>query len=132
MSTFSWEIKGLSEVLDGLTRIGARVAAATPAATLEAAHLVQKAAMAEAPVLTGTLRRSIHTEGPLASVGGAMAQVGPSVIYARRIELGFHGADSLGRHFDQSGDPYLQRGYESTIDQIAEVYARAWAKAVAG
>lgn len=27
--------------------------------------------------------------------------------YAARIELGFHGEDSLGRFYDQDGQPYL-------------------------
>jgi hypothetical protein len=27
--------------------------------------------------------------------------------YAARIELGFHGEDSLGRHYEQDGEPYM-------------------------
>lgn len=46
---------------------------------------VEAAAKARAPVLTGTLRRSIHT---VLSAGGLTATVGPSVAYSAFVEFG--------------------------------------------
>lgn len=124
--TVYFSVHGLSEVTAGLTRMGAQLHEATAAATMAAAHLVQRNVMAEAPVVTGTLRRSVHTEGPF----GTMARVGPATVYARRVELGFTGADSLGRNYDQAANPYTQRGYEASLDEIGEIYRRAWRAAL--
>lgn len=41
--------------------------------------------------------------------GTAAVRVGTNVEYAARVEFGFVGQDSLGRHFNQAGQPYLTR-----------------------
>ncbi len=73
-------------------------------------------------VVTGTLRRSIHVEGPLATHDGATATVGPSMIYGRRVELGFKGSTAY---------PYFQPGVDKVTPRIAEIAARQWAAAIA-
>lgn len=89
--------------------------------------LVANDAKARAAYKTGNLRRSIHVggEGVQAAstgsdIGGqevgadfAEVKVGTNVEYARRIELGFAGADSLGRIYDQPARPYLRPALES-------------------
>lgn len=39
-----------------------------------------------------------------------VGRVGTNVIYARRLELGFVGTDSLGRNYDQAPRPFLRPG----------------------
>jgi len=53
---------------------------------------------------TGTLRRSVHVERRK-EAGHAVALVGTDAPYARRLEYGFSGADSLGRVYHQAPDP---------------------------
>jgi len=47
------------------------------------------------------------------------------------MEAGFHGADSLGRIYDEEGKPYAQPALDDTADQIAAVMNLAVASAVA-
>jgi len=84
------------------------------------------------PVLTGRLRGSLSTnwagsgiaEGKTsgkAKTGDGMGEppgekgmivaVGTNVVYARRVEHGFFGPDSLGRVYAQQGKPYLFPAY---------------------
>ena len=82
---------------------------------------IQNAAKANAPVKTGTLRRSITSweaeDGSLAIAVGSRG-----VPYARRIELGFVGVDSLGRHYNQAPRPYLRPALDSEAGAaVAEV-----------
>lgn len=126
-------IRGLSEFSRALDDIVARANVATRAAVAEAAHLIEAEAKKRAPVETGTLRRSIRVEGPKAeSLAVYSARIGPTVIYGRRIELGFRGSDSLGRVYNQAGQPYLRPAFESVNDRLAEIFRRSWSKAIAG
>jgi len=54
--------------------------------------------------------------------------VGTNVEYARRIEHGFVGVDSLGRHYNQEGRPYLYPAFfskEGEVEkQIKEIVGR--------
>jgi Bacteriophage HK97-gp10, putative tail-component len=125
-----YTIHGIPELDAALTAMAARVETATRAAVIEAAHVAQRASMEEAPVVTGTLRRSIITEGPISVAGGASAQVGPSVIYGRRVELGFFGSDSLGRSYSQAGNPYMERGLAAIQDQLTGIFEAAWGAAL--
>lgn len=58
--------------------------------------------------ITGNLLRSIHTEATERSRSRAIVVVGTDVEYARRVEYGFSGADSLGRRYNQPAKPYLR------------------------
>lgn len=92
-------------------------------AMVAGALIVQNAAKEQAPFVTGTLRRSIHIGGhdelnpdgeggnvPEPEIDGATVTVyiGTDVEYARRIEYGFNGTDSLGRQYSQAAQPYLR------------------------
>lgn len=97
----------------------------------EAGLLFQEAAKSNVPVDTGNLRDHIHTENvvdePLKQellvtpvVEAANAQ-GFDPAYARRIELGFVGADSLGRVYHQAPQPYMRPAFEEHKDAAREI-----------
>lgn len=58
-------------------------------------------------VLEGFLRRSI-THRVIQTARGLTALVGSAMVYARRLELGFVGTDTLGRNVNQKPRPYLR------------------------
>lgn len=58
-------------------------------------------------VVTGRLRISITWRLGVDALG-VYADIGSAVVYARRIELGFTGTDSLGRFYNQPAYPYLR------------------------
>lgn len=77
--------------------------------------VIQVPAQAKAAVLTGNLRRSIHTE---VSIGGvsAEARVGTNVEYGPHVEFGTS---------SQRAQPYLRPAYDENrgraVGEIAEV-----------
>lgn len=125
--------KGIKEFEAAITAIVSAAEKATGDAVAEAAHLVEAKAKSNASgrpgpnVVTGTLRRSIYVEGPKSVGMGYSAKVGPSVIYARRIELGYQGTDSLGRHYDQPAYPFLKPGLDAARDEISSIFEKHWA-----
>ena len=110
------------------------------------AFKVELAAKQVVAVDTGRLRASVSTnwagsgmnEGKMsakAQPGDGVSQpqgpkelvyvVGTNVKYARRIEFGFVGKDSLGRSYNQPAQPYLFQAYFSlegeTVAAIAKI-----------
>lgn len=82
-------------------------------------------------VVTGRLRNSITitSQGPVGA-RAYEATVAPTVIYARRLELGFSGADSRGRHYNQPAYPFMRPAYDRLMAGEAErIFREAWAKA---
>lgn len=72
-------------------------------------------------IVTSNLKNSINyatadmqsdisdTDGqPLEQPDKGIVKVGTTVEYARRVELGFIGQDSLGRNYNQPAKPYLR------------------------
>lgn len=133
----SFEWLGINEFTAALARVGDRVAAEMRAAVAEIAADVEKAAKQGASgrpgpeVVTGTLRRSI-THDPITpwGLGGWQTRIGPTVIYGRRIELGFHGTDSRGRQYNQPGYPYFSPAWRSAASRMAEIYAKHYRAAI--
>lgn len=98
---------------------------------------------------TGTLRRSIHVGGHAdltpdfaagPAEGGAEfhdigrgevsgdyaeALVGTDVPYARRLEMGFVGTDSLGRYYNQPGDGAARQAFDETRDAVVKEIGEA-------
>lgn len=93
----------------------------------EAAGLFEAEAKDLVPVLTGNLRDHIHTETvtdtdevqtlAVTPVEAAANPYGFDPPYARRIELGFVGTDSLGRHYHQAAQPYMAPAFENKRDE---------------
>ncbi len=74
---------------------------------------IEEEAKAIVVVDTGALRDSIHTEIEALSPSKAIGKIGSGLAYAARIEFGFHGVDSLGRHYNQAAQPYLRPAMDS-------------------
>jgi HK97 gp10 family phage protein len=89
----------------------------------EAAGLIEQEAKALVPVDTGNLQDAIHTENTIDEPETQEQTVTPAYdadnkwgfdpAYARRIEFGFVGPDSLGRVFHQAAQPYMRPAYET-------------------
>lgn len=83
-------------------------------------------------VVSGRLRNSIviTEQGPTGK-WGYQATVAPTVKYARRLELGFSGADSLGRVYDQPAYPFFGPAYRFVMSVVAQrQFEMAWAEAL--
>ena len=123
---------GIREFNAAIDAMVARTSAANYSAVMDAAHAIEAATKDNAPVVSGTLRRSIMVDGPHAEDStGAKASVGPTVAYGRRVELGFSGTDSIGRSFSSSGKPYFEPGVQGVMQDLPRIYAASWAKAIA-
>lgn len=72
------------------------------------------------PVETGRLRASIQAvPEPEHWNGGEPIVIGTNVEYARRVEYGFSGVDSLGRRYHQTGAGMFTRAAAES-DDVAE------------
>lgn len=78
---------------------------------------IQNAAIENAPYLTGTLSRSIHTEEIDKTDHSAMVATGTDVEYAARQEFGFNDTDALGRTYHQPARPYMRPAYDDHRDE---------------
>lgn len=135
---FNWV--GLKEVQKAFVGVGKQVDMAAAANVREAATLLISEAMknfdgADQPVArTGHLRRSIMSDGLRhPAMGVYSTTVGPDdkggmVKYARRVELGFRGADSLGRIYDQGPRPYFGPAAAKLRREMAAIATANWAK----
>jgi Bacteriophage HK97-gp10, putative tail-component len=72
------------------------------------AHMLETGIKSRAPVRTGDYRRSWSTQ-----VNGMTARVGTNKPQARRLEYGFVGADSLGRHYNQAPRPHVRPAFDA-------------------
>lgn len=82
-------------------------------------------------VVSGTLRRSVKVLSiERLSFGRWESRTAPTTVYGRRIELGFHGADSLGRIYNQPGYPYVQPGISDAQPVLVGIYRMAWSSAL--
>lgn len=79
--------------------------------------------------ITGNCLGSWSTQ----QLGGELAvSVGSNAPQARRLEYGFHGADSLGRVYSQPAFPHLEPAVLASADRIVEIIGAAWDEAAAG
>ena len=81
-----------------------------------------KAAPAPTPprVLSGRLRASI-THEVQTGVNSITGRVGSNVPYARRLELGFFGADERGRNYNQAARPFLRPALQENLPRILQI-----------
>lgn len=111
--------EGLLKKLDALKQAMSNVEAAGFAGGL----VIQSAAQQKAPVLTGTLRRSITIRVEKRG-SKLLVIIGTNLVYARRIEYGFKGTDSAGRTYNHSGKPYLRPAFdENKAKALSEIAA---------
>jgi hypothetical protein len=100
-----------------------------------AAALFENEAKDIVPVRTGELRDAIHTETiadtpdvqtlQVTPVEDAANKYGFEPPYARRIEFGFVGTDSLGRHYHQAPEPYMRPAFDNQQDAAEEAITSA-------
>jgi hypothetical protein len=74
---------------------------------------------------TGDYRRSINSQFSHSN-GKSIAYVGTNAVQGRRLEYGFNGVDSIGRHYNQP--PYAHFG--PAIDEIEQEFYAALEKVV--
>jgi len=97
--------------------VNSAVAKAITGAIKEGCQAVEGDAKDNCPVVTTRLRGSITHE-----VEGPVGRVGSNVEYARRVELGFVGTDSLGRKYNQKPNPYLRKALEINRKKIEDSF----------
>lgn len=108
----------------------ARVEAATAALPMAAALTVQALGMARTPVKSGTMRRSWRSE-PAPGLDVYAADVAPTTVYSRRIELGFMDMrDSLGRLYHQRPHAYVKPGRNEALPAILALARRRFGDAI--
>lgn len=68
---------------------------------------------------TGDYRRSWNTQ---VSMNGSavVADVGTNKPQGRRLEFGFHGTDSLGRHYNQPPFPHVEPAIPGVMDGLTK------------
>lgn len=106
------------------------------------AEVFESEAKENAPVLTDRLRDGIHTETVLDTDMQQQLMVTPVVAasnkygfeppYARRIELGFIGVDSLGRHYHQAPEPYMRPAFDDKKDAAADAHENTFRSTLKG
>jgi hypothetical protein len=82
---------------------------------------LQRMVQARAPRRTGAYANSITAEAH-----GLSISAGTSAPQADRLEYGFTGVDSLGRHYHQSPQPH----FRPALDAFQEIYALRLAELV--
>jgi HK97 gp10 family phage protein len=88
------------------------------------AQLIANDAKQRVHKVSGDLGRSIDVGTPEIGGDSVEVKVGTDKEYARREELGFAGADSLGRVYNQPPHPYLRPALETQKGAVeAEVGA---------
>jgi hypothetical protein len=139
---------GISEAIAALASMDKRVDAASMVTTVQVSAEVEARAKAnfvgshrrgqphisngppDRPnIVTGTLRRSIRSTPMVRLAGGYSSTVGPTVVYGRRVELGFKGTDSLGRNYNQPGYEYFGPAVKEVRVRAHEIAITNWAAA---
>lgn len=109
------------------TRLPAEIRAATKhwAGVLEARIKAGASGRPGPRTITGHYRRSWNTTFAGAGLSAA-AEVGTNAPQGRRLEFGFTGVDSLGRHYSQPAFPHVrpaipvvEAGFIATLESLA-------------
>jgi len=130
-----FEFSGVSGFESDIDALIAKVNEATRMGVVAGAALIEAEAKKRAPVKRGSLRRSINTISVTGGDGSYEARIAPTIIYGRRIELGYHGVDSLGRNYGPpnkgyGGHPYLRPAVDASGSEIVDIMQTWWASAL--
>ena len=119
VAQFETKITGDKAVISGLNRVGNAIGGRAIMPALRAAALIpQNAAKENVPVLTGTLKRSIHQE----DVQGQLAvAVGTDVPYAEHVEFGTS---------KMPARPYLRPALDENKGAMVKEFGEAWSDIV--
>lgn len=137
-----WET---SQFMGGVDALLQRVESATNSALSKGGQVMVATTQQTAPVLTGTLRRSIYAYDKVQTGSTFTIKVAPHTVYARQRELGgpikskgpwlLRNKDTgitYGRFVMQTGSHYFSRGVEAAAPQIQGAIEQAWAQALGG
>ena len=115
----SLTIEGSTELIKNLRKIDSDLRGAVALeAVQEGGAIIQYQGMQNAPVLTSALRNSFRTESR--NVGsGAVAEIGPHVVYDRIQEFG--GYTGRGHRAYIKGKFYLTRAVEQKRGEVQRV-----------
>lgn len=123
----------VSATLRGLDSLSRQAELAAATATRKAAEQVARRMALAAPRRSGALASSMRVEGPQKIGPGTWAsRVGPTVIYGRRIELGYHGTDARGRSYHQRGHDFFRPAVRDELAVYAGMLAEEWGSAIEG
>ena len=75
-------------------------------------------------VVTSRLRTSI-THAVERTATAIIGRIGSNVPHARRLELGFFGADKKGRNINQAARPYLRPSLKERLSQVIRILGGA-------
>ena len=110
-------------VTSRIPQLGAQLRANVSTVVRKTAMDVEGSAKSLVPVDTGNLKDNIQAQ----KVEDTLYHVNAATEYARRIEFGFRDADSLGRVYDQAGQPYMRpaaeqhrKGFTAAMRQIGK------------
>lgn len=93
----------------------------------DGAKLVQTAMMLRAPHRSGRLRGGIS----IGAYAGYPA-VGPTGPYARRISIGFHSTDRLGRRYSERGNAYASGADKDSAPLVRQLAITRWRATLGG
>lgn len=121
----SMKVKNPEDLIKAFKKLDKLTQASTLEAAVRAGLLpIQNTAIQKAPYLTGTLRRSIHSEITESRQSYCEGATGTNLAYAARIEFGFNDTDSLGRTYHQPAQPYLRPAFDEkrgeAVDEMRE------------
>lgn len=123
MTAMRFELLGVDEVHHTLTTASKKLQTELPSKVRHYGQLLRTRVMAKASgrpgprAVTGDYRRSWVHEfhgGPQTST----SIVGTSAPQGRRLEFGFHGADSLGRVYNQPPFPHARPAFDQTAPEF--------------
>lgn len=118
-------VDGVPDIQNATKYIQKAVGGALEEICLNGAMPIENEAKVLCPVKTGTLRRSINHQTTELTVQKCNVAVGPNTPYARRIEFGFIGTDSLGRHYHQGPRPYMRPAFDGKKDESRQEMTKA-------
>ncbi len=105
--------RGFKKLNDNVNKFAKDINNLIPAALAAGALLIQNDAKNKAPYLTGTLRRSIHTE----KVSNTEVKVGTNVEYASYQEYGTS---------KMAARPYLRPAFDNNRQKVLDKISEVW------
>ena len=145
----TFDMSGIEDMRANIDRLTKAVDDAARIAVTDGGHLIERRAKQNAPVLTGTLRRSIHVDSVISlGPGKWQSLTGPTMIYARIRELGGtirpRNKPSLswigpngqrivlapGQSVTQTGTHYMMRAFTESVTAVGEIYRTAFREAL--
>jgi len=136
------EVEGIEQLRAKIRNMGEELANVLEDAASRGAMIVVKEAQLNSAKgggfpsrITGNLFRSIPAVSPVTvskTRNRVEVAVGSSAEYARRLELGFTGTDSLGRQYHQSPRPYIRPALVANRNNIEQEMAKRFRQVIGG